>query len=93
MTTPATFEPTTTACEEPQTHALDRAATGDGYEVHFLFQILILLLLEPFTLVSNYWRFREMYCWGCNCLPENGGVVYFITVDNCLTAYSSKTTV
>jgi hypothetical protein len=28
---PAVFEPTILACEEPQTHALDRAVTGTSY--------------------------------------------------------------
>ena len=29
---PAGFEPTISAGERPQTHALDRAATGTGYK-------------------------------------------------------------
>jgi NhaP-type Na+/H+ and K+/H+ antiporter len=37
----------------PQTHAFDRAATGVGYKVHFLTQILILLLLTLFILVTT----------------------------------------
>ena len=33
---PAGFEPAIPACERPQTHALDRAATGIGLVTHYL---------------------------------------------------------
>jgi len=36
---PVEFEPTISAGERPQTHALDRAATGIGLNVLYSFQI------------------------------------------------------
>jgi len=32
---PVEFEPTISACERPQTHALDRAATGTGLQIGY----------------------------------------------------------
>ena len=36
---PVGFEPTISAGERPQTYALDRAATGTGYEVMYYLKI------------------------------------------------------
>jgi len=37
---PAVFEPTILAGERPQTHALDRAATGTGHKQFYGFNLL-----------------------------------------------------
>jgi hypothetical protein len=41
---PAAFEPTIPTREQPQTHALDRAATGIGYLINNLLLTSIFLL-------------------------------------------------
>ena len=45
---PAGFEPTISAGERPQTHVLDRAATGTGFTVQYL------LNYPGFTVLAAY---------------------------------------
>ena len=45
---PVGFEPTVTAGEQPQTYALDRAATGIGIQNKLLHEIIYYLLLAVY---------------------------------------------
>ena len=45
---PVGFEDTISAGERPKTYALDRAATGTGYELHYLYISLLLSLYDEY---------------------------------------------
>jgi hypothetical protein len=53
---PAEFEPATPASEQPQTHALDRAATGIGNSVIPLWepQMSLTQIAIPYSLLMHY---------------------------------------
>ena len=42
---PVGFEPRISAGERPQTYALDRAATGTGYNTHYYYTIIIIIII------------------------------------------------
>ena len=52
--TPVGFEPTISAGERPQTHALDRAATGTGQDLILIFKI-------PMDARKNSWKFVDNF--------------------------------
>jgi hypothetical protein len=50
---PAGFEPTTPTSKRPQTHALDRAATGIGKNILTPLQYSVLIIVE-ITVIVKY---------------------------------------
>jgi hypothetical protein len=59
---PAGFEPTIPASERPQTHALDHAATGNGFNT---FHVYLFSNQKKFLVTNRIWsnfRNNAMFC-------------------------------
>ena len=59
---PEGFEPPISASEGPQTHALDRAATGIGY-THLLLLLLLLLNRHKFKFSAELFYAHAFPCF------------------------------
>jgi hypothetical protein len=78
--TPAGFEPTISTGEQPQTYALDRAATGTGYtglysvqfgdEVKFFGRTCCLHFDYVFKVILSEGRDSRLFEKRCYCLSE-----------------------
>ena len=70
---PAVFEPTIPASQLPQTHALDRAATGIGCKDQITVILRVMFLgvqhnVSPYGKNTDWWNLRT------GCLPEHFAV-------------------
>ena len=50
---PARFEPTISAGERPQTHALDRVATGTGTVIKYIIVFIVFIIIIIVIIICN----------------------------------------
>jgi len=50
---PVGFEPTISAGERPQTHALDRAATGTGTVINYIIVFIAFIIIIIIIIIRN----------------------------------------
>jgi len=60
---PAVFEPTISASERPQTHALDRAATGIGFFCLYTAEIIMYTLFLFCICTTLTQQQKKNYCF------------------------------